>query len=618
MAKIPNTYPRAASLGKIRRSQLISSYAIGSIIDLEKGSFMPMGLEGWESSTNLPSLKINEQRLQSQLGVNHFRLPPITEEANDRGMVNPTHAIPAIRFPEWHECPICHRIGKSDYPFQLSTDGNQLECVAHRRPARTSPVRLIIACREGHIDEFPWEWWAHRNTSRICDNSVLELRSLGRSAALSDLYVHCQSCNSSESLGGAFIQENFKNFRCHGRRPWLGDNVQDCQQAIRVIQRGASNVHFAVVLSALSIPPASESAFQIIDQYWPVISALPPEALPAALEGLVNLNNIPAEVLNAAYRERKRFDKQQPETTDTDLRIEEYAALSEDKKDPILGGVVPHFRNSVSLPPPEIAAWFDLVGAASRLREVRVLAGFNRIEPYPVSSEKITQAIHDRFVSPLSRSPKNWLPAAEIRGEGIFLRFSTRAIDDWINTNPRLQRRADALEKRSQMLAAERGYTRDYEITPRLLLVHSFAHALIRTISINCGYSSSALRERLYVKEKNERGEAMNGVLIYTGSPDSEGSLGGLVRLAEPSQIGQIVKQAIQSAQWCGSDPVCIETDPLQSGDRIAGASCHCCLLLPETACEKFNRELDRSVMIGLQDTENNEEWTGFFSSEIE
>ena len=43
-------------LGKVRRSQLIATYGIGAIIDLEKGSFMPMGLEDWEGATRLPSL----------------------------------------------------------------------------------------------------------------------------------------------------------------------------------------------------------------------------------------------------------------------------------------------------------------------------------------------------------------------------------------------------------------------------------------------------------------------------------------------------------------------------------------------------------------------------------
>ena len=132
---------------------------------------------------------------------------------------------------------------------------------------------------------------------------------------------------------------------------------------------------------------------------------------------------------------------------------------------------------------------------------MRALAGFSRIEPYPVAAERVIDAIQGGFVSPLSKSPRNWLPAAEIRGEGIFFRFCTEAVDAWIDANPGLVRRTEVLEARSQHMAEQRGFSRNYTITPRLLLVHSFSHVLIRQISVECGYSASALRERLYVSE---------------------------------------------------------------------------------------------------------------------
>jgi len=606
----------AESLGKVRRSQLISTYGIGAIVDLEKGSFMPMGLEDWEGATRLPSLTIGEARLQAQLGVSHFRLPPVTEDLGTTGRVDPMHSVPAIRFPKWHECPHCHRIGTEGNPFQLSADNSQLECLGHGRPVYTTPVRFVLACRKGHIDEFPWVWWAHRRRSDgICDRPTLELKSRGKSAALADLYVNCKNCNSSQSLGDAFRPDSLKGIGCRGVRPWLHDRQVDCDAPPRVIQRGASNAHFPTVASALSIPPVSEGTFQIIESQWMTLGALPAEAVIPVLTSLANQYGISLDALMAAFREKQKIEGDQGEYTDVGSRVEEYLALSNDRDDPIVGGVVPQFCNIVHEPPPAIAQWFDLVGAASRLREVRALAGFSRIEPYPVSGERITQAIRDGFIAPLSKTPRNWYPAAEIRGEGLFLRFRSESIDEWLAANSSIQRRIAVLENRSAAVAADRGYQRDYAITPRLLLVHSFAHALIRTISIDCGYSSSALRERLYVSEASERGPAMNGVLIYTGSPDSEGSLGGLVRLAEPTQLERLVMKTIRSARWCGSDPVCSETDPAQSGDRISGAACHCCLLVPETACEKFNRELDRTMLVGSPDSEDARGWSGYFSS---
>jgi len=613
---VSGAQPAIEPLGKVRRSQLISTYGIGAIIDLEKGSFMPMGLDDLESSTRLPSLSIGEPRLEAMLDVTHFRLGPIAEDVPGSRRVVAKATAPAVRFPEWHQCPRCNRLGRQGQPFELAADGGKLNCLAHGGAVSTAPVRFVVACRHGHISDFPWEWWAHRDRADgVCQNPSLYLGSHGRSASLADLYVECRSCRTGQnptrqSLGAAFSPEALGGSACSGFRPWLWDREEGCTEQVRMLQRGASNIHFPVVCSALSIPPASEAATQIVQEVRMILEAVPAATLPEVMAGIAAQYGISAEPLMIAWRNLKALETGFDQLTERMARAEEYAALSEDRDDPVLAGVVPEFRNMIIQPPPELADWFDLIGAASRLREVRVLAGFSRIEPYPVAAEKVGEAILEGTVSPLSKTPKNWLPAAEIRGEGIFLRFDTEKIDMWIDANPALRERAAILEASGAALADKRGYLRDYQVTPRLLLVHSFAHALIRQISIECGYSASALRERLYVAEADDASPAMNGVLVYTGSPDSEGSLGGLVRLATPELLIPIILNTLRSVGWCGSDPVCLETDPRQSGERISGAACHCCLLLPETACEKFNRELDRTMLVG----DAQDEYRGYFS----
>jgi hypothetical protein len=595
-------------LGTVRRSQLVSTYGIGAILDLDKGSYMPMGLEDWESATRLPSLSITESRLQAQLGVSHFRLPPVARQIPGGASVERKSVIPAVRFPAWNECPKCHRIGTESDPFELAADGSTLKCSACR--VTTTPVRFVVACRQGHIDEFPWVWWAHRkHAGGTCPAPRLKLLSHGKSAALGDMYLQC-TCGAASSLGDAFSDDALGAATCRGAMPWLYSRDADCKADPRVLQRGASNVHFPVVASGLSIPPVSEAAFQILEELWDIVSAVPAEALAPVMQGYAKKFGVAQEALLMAWREKKKIEEPGEEVTQASSRAEEYAALSADRDDAIIGGYIPHFRNAVAPPPDALTGWFDLVGAVSRLREVRAIAGFTRIDPYPVNNEGIARAILERRIAPVSKRPPQWLPAAEILGEGIFLRFRTEAIDRWTGENPGLERRVAALEAKSAQVAADRGYQRDYTITARLLLVHSFAHALVRQISVDCGYSSSALRERLYIADASEGAGPMNGVLIYTGSPDSEGSLGGLVRLADAALLERIVLQTIRSLQWCGSDPVCLETDPQQSGDRVSGAACHCCLLVPETACEKFNRELDRTVLVGDADGQ----WTGFFA----
>lgn len=605
-ADVPGVEP----LGTVRRSQLITTYGIGAIIDLEAGSFMPSGLEDWAYATRFASLSISEPRLQAQLKVTHFRAAPIMEVIpNSFGKVDSRKTTPAVRFPEWHECPKCHRLGVEEAPFEAK--GNRLRCVGCG--VLVNPVRFVVACRRGHISDFPWSWWAHKNyPDGMCERPTLFLRSHGSSAALSDLYVECVACKGARSsLGDAFGAKTFEGRRsCTGARPWLHDR-EDCDQIPRAIQRGASNVHFAVVASALSIPPASQPAFQAVEELMQVLRHIPESIRMDALAGFAAERGFDPDELRAAYEATQAVQSGDGRYTDAVSRAEEYRALCTTTQDDSQAGYVPHFQNDVRSAEGAMSRWFDLVGAVSRLREVRALAGFSRIEPYPVAGERILDAIADGHVSPLSADPApDWLPAAEIRGEGIFLRFRNDRIEEWLEKNPALASRAAVLDRVSAAVAARRGYTRDYAITPRLLLVHSFSHAMIRQLSLDCGYSASSLRERLYVSEPMDGAPAMSGLLVYTGSPDSDGSLGGLVRMSDQALLEQVILRTVAGADWCGSDPVCLETDPAQAGERISGAACHSCLLLPETACEKFNRELDRTMLVGSHDGA----WTGYFS----
>lgn len=611
--------PGVSLLGKVRRSQVISTYAIGSIVDLEAGSFMPLGLEDWEQQTRAArktSFVVYEARLQAQLDVQEFRLAPIVEEVEGEwDRVDPAYSIPVVRFPKWHECPHCHRLGTQDDPFQLDADGRRLTCIGCGGK-QVNPVRFVIACRNGHIDDFPWDWWAHRSGERgSCRAPTLFLKSRGKSASLGDLYVFCASCKQSTSLVHAFSPDGLKGLTCHGSRPWLIQGESCSDAPIRTLQRGASNIHFPVVASALSIPPVSEPVFQALDEHWSVFKALPKESLPAVLQGIAEELGVTVDAMLAAVESRLAIENGGASYTELNSRTEEYLALSASTADQQHGGgYAPLFENTVSDPPDDLAHWFDLIGAVSRLREVRALAGFSRIEPFQGGGDRILEALQNKQISPISKTPKRWLPAAEIRGEGIFLRIRDSSIREWIDHSPGIVSRAAELDRMARSFAADRGYTPDYRITPRLLLVHAFSHAMIRQLSIDCGYSSSSLRERLYISDGDDGAQPMSGLLIYTGTPDSEGSLGGLVRLADGVLINDAVRRALRAVRWCGSDPVCLETLPAQGGERISGAACHCCMLLPETACEKFNRELDRSAIVGAADGS----FRGFFSSLIE
>ena len=124
------------------------------------------------------------------------------------------------------------------------------------------------------------------------------------------------------------------------------------------------------------------------------------------------------------------------------------------------------------------------------------------------------------------------------------------------------------------------------------MMLHSLAHLLITTLSLDCGYSASAIRERIYA------GPSGHGILLYTGTPGSEGSLGGLVEMGK--NIGRHVERALELGRLCSNDPVCAQHEPAHQNEErfLHGAACHGCLLIAETSCERRNELLDRALVV--------------------
>ncbi|MCH7688168.1 MAG: DUF1998 domain-containing protein, partial [Planctomycetes bacterium] len=233
------------------------------------------------------------------------------------------------------------------------------------------------------------------------------------------------------------------------------------------------------------------------------------------------------------------------------------------------------------------------------LREVRALIGFTRIES-PGDYESLADFPPEQQMR-LSRGNPPWVPANEIRGEGIFFQFSEDQIANWLL-------RCNDLD--FQFFKAHKGWRADRGLTPpedgyphlRFVLIHSFAHALIRQLSLECGYTAASLRERIYSRNPGGDRPEMAGVLIYTAAPDSEGTLGGLVSLGEPAVLERHLNQALDSMRLCSSDPLCAEHHPGKEETSVHGASCHACLFAPETSCERGNKYLDRTVLVPTVD----------------
>jgi hypothetical protein len=404
-------------------------------------------------------------------------------------------------------------------------------------------------------------------------------------------------------MEGAFRRRTLKDLglTCRGTRPWLGTSAapaQGCGLPLRTLQRGSSAVWQPVLKSALSIPPWSDGRADPLAEHWDVLRGYDQrEHIRIYLEGAfkgkcpVPLDEV-MELLDAEREEDP--DSESAPTLDhryRALRNKEYERLrtgndeSEQSHDEQFVCETPLGDRSVLTP-------LGITGPmlVKKLREVRALKAFTRL----VDAESTTDPVE----VPLSEHPLRWLPAMEVHGEGVFLRLDEDRLGTWEKTVA-VAARVERMRTAHQRVLVQRADTPSSVVsspaTPRMVLLHTLAHVLINEWSLEAGYPAASLRERLYAADD------MAGVLVYTATSDSAGSLGGLVAQGEPELLRHAVLSAVRRAEWCSSDPLCMETEASGTGG-VNLAACHACVMLPETSCEHNNILLDRALLVGTPD----------------
>lgn len=561
--------------GHIRRSQLITTYGVGSVVPVGDEAFMIAALERWDVSQ--PDL--HEPRLERELRINGFVQPPATDERPD---------IPVVRFPTWQSCPLCRRLARhKDF-----THADLNHCPECSQPL--VPSRFVIACEKGHVDDFPYDRWVHEGTPRADKDHALTLRSTGQTASLSGIVIACK-CGAERTMEDAFDRYALRHVTsCQGRRPWKTFDRDTCDELPRTLQRGASSVWFAHTRSALSIPPWSQSASRALDGHWHTLRHLPPAAIGPIIDSLKldERTGFSKDELLQIFDARKHQESGEA-SGESGLRREEYDALCrgrlETSKDL-------DFATRPGTVPTGLTQWIEQVQLVTRLREVRALAGFSRIfPPRGVEGDK------SNVVSLLDQE-LGWLPAVEVKGEGLFLKLAEDRVAEWV-ARPDVEVRVAKLAERDHKRHDEWGVPVTRAITPVFLLVHVFAHALINQLSLEAGYPAGSLRERLYYEDD------ARGLLIYTATTDSAGSLGGLVSQGEQDRLESLVRDSVGRFSWCSADPVCIESEA-SGAESLNLAACHSCALLPETSCEEMNSFLDRGLLTGTPD----DPATGYFA----
>lgn len=584
---------------KIRRGQVITTFGPGALVNLENGSFIGVDIEGWP---NLPATVIYEDRLQKLLKVSYFRQPPSGEEYEA--------GIAYRRFPSWLFCPKCRKL-KPYQKWERQYDNKRFPLRCPDCRMNLVPMSFLVACRRGHIDDFPWIEWVHRN--RPCQNPDLKYTTTLAGAGLESSQIECKACDARRSMQGAYSEDAF-NFKCRGSSPWTKNNrKQDCSERLITVQRGASNVYFPNIVSSITIPPYTDLLLKKIREtpQWQAFATAE-----GAFEMSESVISVIAERVSAAPAEvKKKVDfllgKEEADKTPEKYRFEEYLAFhgeyDSESNDSADFRVVPGNEGYDY-------SKFNIkdVFMVKSLREVRALVGFTRLKPYERDEEngEVDAEQKSELVALTDRPGKSatWKPAVEVRGEGVFLTFDPVELEKWEGQNS-VQRRMDIINANYKRSCERRG-ANFQPLNAKYVMLHTFAHLLIRQLAFESGYSGASLRERIYCNRTGS--DQMQGILIYTAAGDADGTLGGLVRQAEPDRLPGVLESTLRNSDWCANDPLCIESGG-QGYESLNLAACYACALLPETSCEEFNKFLDRALVVGTPEDPK----LGYFSNRV-
>ena len=402
--------------------------------------------------------------------------------------------------------------------------------------------------------------------------------------------VRC-GCGAQRNLAQIGLEKAAVFGLCDGARPWLGPAMRErCSETNRLLVRTASNAYFPQRMSVISLPERDTTVREAVSTAWDFLGTAESEEdvarerrKPKVREQLRAVSDREVWAVIQVRRNPAPARKKSVKAAE----LETLLAVSGEAGQNRPNGVF--FAEEL-----EKSAWdeswmhgVEKVVLVHRLREVAALVGFTRFEPEGADTEGEIEVQR----AELSRH-RTWVPAVENRGEGIFLQFDSATIEAWAK-RPAVTERLLHLKRGFQAWKDEHaGSTRDFPPPPYVLL-HTLAHLLMTTISLDCGYPASSIRERVYAMPG-----LGYGILLYTGSSDVEGTLGGLIDVGR--RIAALMRSALDTAAFCSNDPVCAQHNPTSRHEQryLLGAACHGCVLVAETSCEQQNEWLDRALVV--------------------
>lgn len=601
--------------GQVRQSQLTGAYGAGAMIDLVQHAVLVQGLDSWNYRGDEEAHFIAEPRLKDKLEERYhfdlsdpcyFRLAP----AGDDKEPSPALGIRAYEFPAWFVCQGCRRLlGRKELGDAMTSDGRRYHRECDKKVKTVVPVRFVAACTHGHLQDFPWAQLAHYGEGNdICRLPEMFLHE-GSYGDFNDIVVECKACDAPRRKL-AMARNKLAEFACKGRRPWLPQahelDPKGCEEKLRLLVRTASNGYFSMPMSALSIEEPEHAirnaiagdAVQLRKRLEKKGEAAVRDFLEFEHEDLVTKHGMEACLEGALSVARSQSVIRAP------IRVAEYHQLARLAEPEKTGESFDELQNFIARkmkldkPIPKIRA----VTLVHALREVVVQFGFTRLEPVSADVSGEFDELSIGVKRAQLSADETWLPAATLQGEGVFFELDPDALDEW-SKRPEVIERARVLDAGWTRWHEERARSGEAKKKPEFLgarfyLLHSLSHLLINSIAMDCGYAASSIKERIYSGPLGD-GSQMAGVLLYTGTVGSEGTLGGLV--AQGRRLEQHLRRALETGSLCSNDPLCGTHDPEHDpSDRLLhGAACHGCLLIAETSCDRrFNQNLDRALVV--------------------
>ena len=634
-------------LTDLTRSQIVIPFGVGGIYDHKDFSAITMNVDQWEYwEKDADLIAIDNPRFIDQInskmrlyeGFKSKRVykllnPPIAFDANaSKEMIEQMGMVTINKFPRWGVCSRCSALSKYD-PTSTSSnlcnnpfvpkrrEGKLKPCAETKRSGIIEPVRFIVYCGKGHLDDFPWEEFMSVHCEPSCTMKGGSHNSRMPSLYLSDdtrgngfqsLQLACGKCHATTTLAGIqqaqsreeFISEHGqKIFQCHGSKPWSNKNDNDCDQLLDVQPRAASRIYSSIQCASIFIPDTEESKhpFQRSEDFHNWIDG---DVIESKIRTVIEVSNLENKfslsanaMLEMVKAEREIIDNElndpliDDDSLDANFFHNEYKTLelSEVNDDRFISKRIPDEKYD-----PSLMNHFFSLHKVKRLYCHTALLGFTRMSSTGSQLDKIESFQPSRITS-------NFIPGFENIGEGIFINFGYEKINLWLTNNEGFKKSEAALRNNSKhQFQATNNYFHYGHV-----MLHTFSHLLMNQLSIQCGYSLTELKERIYFDEELK----MAGILIYTASADSSGSMGGLVRMIHPKLFESLVHNSITNAFVCSNDPICIDSAG-QGTQGLCLAGCHACAMIPDLACglNSKNSFLDRNALIG-----NNTDAKGYF-----